>query len=593
MRKSINFYIVGFTGPIGSGCTTLAKNIEKFTPSLWLQKRKKELEIELRNTSIQMNGEAKITELEAMNKVLERYLEERVYIREVLKFEDPKFKYISISTMIVKYVLECINTEDYINWKKDNGKVAEKIEECYENWKVVLEIYNGCKDFKVLDNKQLQDIDSMFMALDELKLELKDADYKVDDKDDCVSYLQYFGDNIRKSGTAFSSKLDMEKVKDNVETIPREVNRYIKFSRNRSENRSNFFLVDSFKNPYDVSYFRDRYAHFYLISLYADKKVRFNRIKNLYHNIEEEKVANEFEDIDKHDNGSNNLPCEIYLQNVARCCYLSDIAINNNINSQELNKEMVYRVIRYLALIISPGCTVPTKEELYMNLAYSLSLKSTCISRKVGAVITDINGSVLGMGWNDVANSQIGCGIRMNKDLRNTSLYAVEIFKELGIEEYLSEDEEEAFCFKDILSRKKIVEKIKGTDICEKCEDELEHRFNIKRLEYCRSLHAEENALLQIAARGGNGVRNGTIYTTTFPCELCAKKIYQSGIKKIVFTEPYPKSISENVFLKDGINKIEIEQFEGVKSNSYYKLFKQDIDKKERQELEKVYNGLM
>lgn len=67
---------------------------------------------------------------------------------------------------------------------------------------------------------------------------------------------------------------------------------------------------------------------------------------------------------------------------------------------------------------------------------------------------------------------------------------------------------------------------------------------------------------------------------------MCAKKIYQSGIKTIIYTEPYPRSISEDVFLKDGIRIIDTKQFEGVKSFSYFKLYKPIYDKKDAQQLD-------
>jgi dCMP deaminase len=119
-------------------------------------------------------------------------------------------------------------------------------------------------------------------------------------------------------------------------------------------------------------------------------------------------------------------------------------------------------------------------------------------------------------------------------------------------------------------------------------EDWLAEDIKVKRLEYCRALHAEENALLQSAKIGGMGVKGGRIFTTSFPYELCAKKIYQSGIKEIIYTEPYPESISEEVFLKDGIRKIKLTQFEGVKPHSYFRLFKSNMDKKEMQELIRI-----
>ena len=82
-------------------------------------------------------------------------------------------------------------------------------------------------------------------------------------------------------------------------------------------------------------------------------------------------------------------------------------------------------------------------------------------------------------------------------------------------------------------------------------------------------------------------IEDGTIYTTTYPCELCAKKLYQIGIRTIYFTEPYPESISENVFLEDGTKIIDRVPFEGVKSHSYFRLFKPVYDKKELFKIEK------
>ena len=115
----------------------------------------------------------------------------------------------------------------------------------------------------------------------------------------------------------------------------------------------------------------------------------------------------------------------------------------------------------------------------------------------------------------------------------------------------------------------------------------ISSELGIKRLEYCRALHAEENAILQSAKIGGMPIENGTIYTTTYPCELCAKKLYQIGIRTIYYTEPYPESISEQVFLEDGTKIIERIPFEGVKSHSYFRLFKSVYDKKELSKIEK------
>jgi len=48
--------------------------------------------------------------------------------------------------------------------------------------------------------------------------------------------------------------------------------------------------------------------------------------------------------------------------------------------------------------------------------------------------------------------------------------------------------------------------------------------------------------LFLACSRAGISPREGTLYSTTFPCHNCAKHIVASGIKRVVFVEPYPKS---------------------------------------------------
>lgn len=58
-----------------------------------------------------------------------------------------------------------------------------------------------------------------------------------------------------------------------------------------------------------------------------------------------------------------------------------------------------------------------------------------------------------------------------------------------------------SFCFKDI-------------------QNEIEDG---KNQVHTRSLHAEENAFLQIAKYGGQAISGGIPFTTASPCELCSK----------------------------------------------------------------------
>lgn len=64
-----------------------------------------------------------------------------------------------------------------------------------------------------------------------------------------------------------------------------------------------------------------------------------------------------------------------------------------------------------------------------------------------------------------------------------------------------------------------------------------------ERHELCRALHAEQNALIQ-ASLHGISVKGATLYSTTQPCVICAKMLINAGIKEIVITHGYPDKMA-------------------------------------------------
>ncbi|MCL6558004.1 MAG: cytidine/deoxycytidylate deaminase family protein [Firmicutes bacterium] len=90
----------------------------------------------------------------------------------------------------------------------------------------------------------------------------------------------------------------------------------------------------------------------------------------------------------------------------------------------------------------------------------------------------------------------------------------------------------------------------------------LRERQGIKsgeRHELCRGLHAEQNALLQ-AAVYGVGIGGATLYATHQPCILCAKMLVQAGIRRVIFGGPYPDELAQAIFAEAGV---QLEQFSG------------------------------
>ena len=210
-----------------------------------------------------------------------------------------------------------------------------------------------------------------------------------------------------------------------------------------------------------------------------------------------------------------------------------------------------------------------------MQIAYNAKVNSGCISRQVGAVITDKNHSIKAIGWNDVAKNQIPCNLRSIKDLidgKNEDHYSE---FELGETDRYKDNKTFKEKIKSSVSLKLIDQKLQGRN-CSFCFKSCHNSFEGKSNQvHTRSLHAEENAMLQITKYGGQGVNNGYLYTTASPCELCSKKAFQLGIEKIYFIDPYP-GIATTHILKSGKRESDnpvLSMFRGAVGRGFHKLY--------------------
>lgn len=107
--------------------------------------------------------------------------------------------------------------------------------------------------------------------------------------------------------------------------------------------------------------------------------------------------------------------------------------------------------------------------------------------------------------------------------------------------------------------------------------------------EYQRPVHAEMSALID-AARRGVATDGATIYTTTFPCHGCARHVVAAGIMRVVYIEPYAKSLAR-VLHSDSItiegngareSKVQFEPFVGLAPRRYLDCFEMGERKDKR-----------
>jgi len=70
-----------------------------------------------------------------------------------------------------------------------------------------------------------------------------------------------------------------------------------------------------------------------------------------------------------------------------------------------------------------------------------------------------------------------------------------------------------------------------------------------------RTLHAEQNAIIQ-AALHGVSVAGGTIYVTHQPCLTCAKMIINAGMKRVVYGGQYPDELAVSFLEQAGVELV-------------------------------------
>jgi len=78
------------------------------------------------------------------------------------------------------------------------------------------------------------------------------------------------------------------------------------------------------------------------------------------------------------------------------------------------------------------------------------------------------------------------------------------------------------------------------------------------------AIHAEENAILY-AAKNNSLIEGATLYVTLSPCLACARVIFTTGIRKVLFFESYAKykgiDIDEGVEFLRRFN-VEVKQYQ-------------------------------
>jgi len=166
--------------------------------------------------------------------------------------------------------------------------------------------------------------------------------------------------------------------------------------------RRKCYIIDSLKNIEELNLLRSVYRNmFYLFSIFSTEDDRINNLigKNLsMKEIEELVGIDEYENLDHGQNVRDTfVEGDFFLR----------VTGKNIIPLQE-------RVNRFIHLIFGSDIITPTHAERAMYAAKSAAGNSACLSRQVGASITDAKGEVIATGWNDTP--RFGGNLYSNED---------------------------------------------------------------------------------------------------------------------------------------------------------------------------------
>lgn len=374
-----------------------------------------------------------------------------------------------------------------------------------------------------------------------------------------VKLFQTLGSNVRDSGSVISDKVESGKFF----SLAERINTVIKQIRKaRDPKDKTFIVIDAIRNPFEAIYFQDRYSSFYLMAVSCNDDERKRRLRALnYTDAEIAKVdAEEYGDLKSTDQ-------KAYVkQDIQACLQRADLHVSNPDAGNRVShfNSLADQLLTFVALMVRPGLVTPTPLERCMQIAFTAKLNSGCISRQVGAVVTDANFSVQAVGWNDTPFGQVPCSLRNRFDLVNghdQNAYSEYEKTNLDYLAVLTKGNEKFI---------KVVESGRNISYCFK--DQYKELTGDKNQVHTRSLHAEENAFLQISKYGGRGVEYGKLFTTASPCELCSKKAYQLGVKEIYYIDPYP-GIAMSHILMGGSRNPELIIFSGAIGRAFHNLY--------------------
>lgn len=376
---------------------------------------------------------------------------------------------------------------------------------------------------------------------------------------------QIIGDDLRKNSGEYGA-------------VAAYMIRDIKKIRDQDEKTKNVYILDSLKHPQEVDLLKHVYGNsFCLIGVGCRPDIRTRRLQT------------KFNITDSHDQGLERFVKRDaedsehkYGQQVNATFHRADYFVDNTPNCEDPTIFKLPDELKRLYDIVFTGAIHrPRSEERGMYHANAAAMRSSCLSRQVGAAILDENGDVISVGANEVP--KFGGGSYDESHQHDDRCFRIRgvcsntVYQEAIIE--------------DVFSKLSNSGALSTGTTKEVLDDALKATRLKSLIEFSRSIHAEMDALLGLVRSGTKLPDNAVLFTTTYPCHNCARHIVAAGVKRVIYLEPYAKSlaidlhddsIADNKSDKDSEGKVRFLPYQGVSPNLYKAVYLKTDDLKDK-----------
>jgi len=349
----------------------------------------------------------------------------------------------------------------------------------------------------------------------------------------------------------------------------------------RDANQRFIYVLDSIKHPGEVDLLRHVYGDgFCLIGVGCRPDIRKKRLQLKFGLDQETAEFIEFVDRDAEDSDHD------YGQQVNKTFHRADFFVDNTPSQENTREFELPDKLRELTEILFDGTIHrPRADERGMFHAYAASLRSGCLSRQVGAAILDGQHNLLSVGANEVP--KFGGGTYEEGASRDGVDDRCFISRK-----HCSNTVQQTKILEDVFQKLNVAGLLQVGTTATKVKDAIKATRIRALLEFSRSVHAEMDAILSLVRSGTKLLTGATLYSTTYPCHNCARHIVAAGLTRVVYLEPYSKSmaidlhddsIADNKPAEESMGKVTFVPYQGVSPRLFRAVFLKTADLKDKE----------